>query len=61
MIFKGQIKGQSHKGVNFLHFFASLGSLGPNRMENVFSLNSETKKAARRPLDSRIGKLQLWW
>jgi len=37
----------------FCNFFTFLGSLGPNRMENVFTLNSKTKKAARRPLDSR--------
>ena len=37
----------------FCNFFTFLGSLGPNRMENVFNLNSKTKKAVRRPLDSR--------
>ena len=37
----------------FCNFFTFLGSLGPNRMENMFTLNSKTKKAARRPLDSR--------
>ena len=37
----------------FCNFFTFLGSLGPNRMENVFTLNSKTKKATRRPLDSR--------
>ena len=38
----------------FYNFFTFLGSLGPNRMENVFTLNSKTKKAASRPLDSRL-------
>ena len=60
-IFKGRIKGQGHNGMKFLYFLASMGSLGPTTMENVFNLNSETRKAARRPLDSRIGKLLLWW
>ena len=38
----------------FCNFFTFLGSLGPNRLKNVFKLNSKTRKAARRPLDSRI-------
>ena len=38
----------------FCNFFTFLGSLGPNRMENVFILNSKIKKAAPRPLDHRL-------
>ena len=37
----------------FCNFFTFLGKLGPNTMENVFISNSKTKKAHRRPLDSR--------
>ena len=29
----------------FCYFFTFLGSLGPNRWENLFSLNSKTRKA----------------
>ena len=37
----------------FCNFFTFLGSLGPKAMEKLFTLNSKTKKAAKRLLDSR--------
>ena len=37
----------------FCNFFTFLGSLGPKAMENLFTLSTKTKKAARRPLNSR--------
>ena len=50
---KAKLKGTGTMVSLFYNFFTFLGSLGPNRMENVFTLNSKTKKATRRPLDSR--------
>ena len=56
-VLKDKSKARTTMVSNFYNF-TFLGSLGPNRLKNVFSLNSKTKKATRRPLDSRIRKLQ---
>ena len=52
-VLKAKSKARGTMVSLFCNFFTFLGSLGPNRMENVFTLNSKTKKATRRPLDSR--------
>ena len=57
-VLKAKSKARTTMVSNFYIFVTFLGSLGPNRLKNVFSLNSKTKKATRRPLDSRIRNLQ---
>ena len=57
-VLKAKSKARTTMVSNFYIFFTFLGSLGPNRLKNVFSSNSKTKKATRRPLDSRIRNLQ---
>ena len=53
-VVKAKSKARGTMVYIFCNFFTFLGSLGPNRMENVFILNSKTKKAAPRPLDHRL-------
>ena len=55
---KAKSKARLTKVSHFYNFFTFLGSLGPNRVENDFRSNSETRKATKRPLDSMIGNLQ---
>ena len=50
-VVKAKLKARGTMVYFFCNFFTFLGSLGPNSMENVLTLNSKTKKAARRPLD----------
>ena len=50
-VIKAKSKARATMVSHFYIFFTFLGSLGPNRMENVIALNSKTKKAAKRPLD----------
>ena len=59
-VVKAKLKARGTMVYIFCNFFTFLGSLGPNRMENVFTLNSKTKKAESRPLDSRLRNLQSW-
>ena len=53
-VVKAKSKARGTMVYIFCNFFTFLGSLGPNRMENVIAFNSKTKKAASRPLDSRL-------
>ena len=55
---KAKSEARTNKLLISYIFLTFLGSLGPKRMENVFSLNYKTIKATRRLLDSRIQKLQ---
>ena len=58
-VIKAKSKARATIVSHIFYFLAFLGSLGPNRLENGWTLNSETRKATWRPIDSRIWNLLL--